>query len=185
MNEPQKTDSQLVEDFKHGDVRGFNELVKRYQQKVYWIARRMVGDHHEADDITQDVFVRVYESLKGFRGESNFFTWLYRVATNISLNAVRKHKVREFLRLEDTPHPVDDTDGPVEQLEQKEFDTILEQAIERLPTRQKLVFTMRYYNELPYDEMAKILKRSVGGLKANYFHALKKIQTYVQQQMKR
>ena len=185
VNGPPKTDFELVEDFKRGEVQGFNELVRRYQQRVYWIARRMVNNHQDADDITQDVFVRVYESLRRFRGEASFYTWLYRIATNVSLNAVRKLKVREVFRIEDVSRPiVDDAEGPEELLDRKELDVILEKAIARLPAKQKLVFTMRYYEEIPYEEMAKILKRSVGGLKANYFHALKKVQAYVGQQVK-
>jgi len=180
VNDSQKTDAELVDDFKHGDVRGFNELVRRYQQRVYWIARRMVNNHQDADDITQDVFVRVYESLRRFRGEASFYTWLYRIATNVSLNAVRKLKVREALSLEDVSRPiVDDTGGPDELLHRKDMNAMLEQAIAKLPARQKLVFTMRYHEEMPYEEMAKILKRSVGGLKANYFHAVKKVQAYI------
>src|SRR5712692_3192647 len=175
-----KSDLELVEDFKHGKVEGFNELVKRYQQRVYWIARRIMGSHHEADDVTQNVFVRVYESLKKFRSDSSFYTWLYRVATNISLNALRKKKSREFVTLEHAGTALESTsDSPVEQLDRKEYQVVLEKAIQRLPPKQKLVFVMRYYEEMPYEKIAKILKRSVGGLKANYFHAVKKIQSYV------
>jgi RNA polymerase sigma-70 factor (ECF subfamily) len=180
----EKSDFELVEDFKNGKVEGFNELVKRYQQKVYWLVRRTLGNHEDADDVTQEVFVRVYQSLTRFRGDANFYTWLYRIATNLSLNALRKKKVKIFVGLERASlHMVDTETDPVEQIGQKEYAAILEKAIERLPPKQKLVFTMRYYEELPYEKMARILKRSVGGLKANYFHALKKIQAYVQKEM--
>ncbi|MBI4548032.1 MAG: RNA polymerase sigma factor [Ignavibacteriae bacterium] len=179
-----KTDRELVEEFRQGKVEGFNELVRRYQQKVYWIARRVVGTHEDADDVAQDVFVRVYEGLKNFRAESEFFTWLYRITVNVSLNAKQKKRWKEFLRLDEVLEetlPSDyQTDG---QVHRQEYLTILEQAIERLPTKQKMVFTMRYYDELSYEEMAAMLKKSVGGLKANYFHALKKIQEYVRREM--
>lgn len=181
-----KSDLELVEDFKNGRVEGFNELVKRHQQKVYWLVRRTLGNHNDADDVTQEVFVRVYEALKHFRGEANFYTWLYRIATNLSLNALRKKRIKEFVGIENVSTQLIETnDGPVEQLAQKEYAAILHRAIDRLPPRQKLVFTMRYYDELPYEDMAKILKRSVGGLKANYFHALKKIQHYVKQELEK
>jgi RNA polymerase sigma factor (sigma-70 family) len=184
VTDSRKSDLELVETFKHGDVRGFNELVRRYQEKVYWIARRMVSTHEHADDITQDVFIRVYGSLKAFRGDSSLYTWLYRITTNVALNSVRKQKVREFLRLEDMRDSIAHADeGPSEQLDQKELDHVLNNAIKRLPPKQKLVFTLRYYDEMPYEEMAKILKKSVGGLKANYFHALKKIQTVIQKEL--
>lgn len=179
-----KSDLELVDEFKRGKVEGFNELVRRYQQRVYWIARRVLGSHQEADDAVQEAFVRAYMSLKTFRGEANFYTWLYRITTNIALNMLRKKKAKNFIRLEDVLIPLEDTaNGPVEQLNQREYEMVLEKAIELLPAKQKLVFVMRYYEELPYEEMAKILKRSVGGLKANYFHALKKIQKYVRKEI--
>lgn len=181
-----KSDLEFVEDFKNGRVEGFNELVKRYQQRVYWLVRRTLGNHEDADDVTQEVFVRVYGSLKRFRGDANFYTWLYRIATNMSLNALRKKRLKMFVGLESaTLHVVDTDADPVEQLGQKEYETALRRAIDRLPPKQKLVFTLRYYDEMPYEEMAKVLKRSVGGLKANYFHALKKIQSYVRKEMER
>ncbi len=179
-----KSDRELVELFRTGDVAGFNELVRRYQEKVYWIARRVIGSHEEADDIVQDAFVRVYEGLKGFRGDANFYTWLYRIAMNLSLNALRKKRLKEIVPydevLEEMVPGNMETDG---NLRQQEYRTILEEAIARLPAKQKLVFTMRYYDEMPYEEMAKLLRKSVGGLKANYFHALKKIQAYVRKEM--
>ena len=96
-----RTDLELVEDFCRGDVVGFNELVRRYQERVYWIARRVIGDHDEADDITQEVFIRVYDALNKFRRDANFYTWLYRITVNVSLNALRKKKVKEFVRYDE------------------------------------------------------------------------------------
>ena len=179
-----KTDLELVEEFRHGKIEGFNELVRRYQEKIYWVCRRVMGTHEDADDVVQDVFVRVYESLSKFRGESEFYTWLYRIATNTSLNALRKKKLKEFIRYDEMYEELlPDDDRTDDSVLQQEYKTILERAIERLPARQKMVFVMRYYDEMPYKEMAKILKKSVGGLKANYFHALKKIQEYVRKEM--
>ncbi|MBI1807936.1 MAG: RNA polymerase sigma factor [Ignavibacteria bacterium] len=179
-----KTDFELVETFREGDIAGFNELVRRYQEKVYWIARRVIATHEDADDIVQDVFVRVYEGLKDFRGDSNFYTWLYRIAMNLSLNALRKKRIRDLLPYDEAMEEVlpsdAQTDGPVHRAE---YESVLQRAIDRLPAKQKKVFIMRYYDELPYGEMAKILKKSEGGLKANYFHALKKIQEYVRREM--
>lgn len=181
-----KSDLELVEDFKNGKIEGFNELVKRYQQKVYWLVRRTLGNHEDADDVTQEVFVRVYESLKNFRGEANVYTWMYRIATNLSLNALRKRQLRTFVGLETVErHLATTEDDALGQFEKREYDAALRQAIDRLPPRQRLVFTMRYYDEMPYEEMAKILKRSIGGLKANYFHAVKKIQTHVRKVLNR
>lgn len=180
---PGKSDLELVEDFRRGDIGGFNELVRRYQEKIYWIARRVIGSHEDADDIVQDVFVRIYDALQEFRAESGFYTWLYRVTVNISLNALRKKRLKEFIRFEDVQEELesDDKRSDANVLE-REYQVILEKAIERLPAKQKMVFMLRYYEEMPYEEMSKVLNKSVGGLKANYFHAMKKIQEYVRRE---
>jgi RNA polymerase sigma-70 factor (ECF subfamily) len=174
-----QTDRELIQTFQQGDVRGFNELVRRYQERVYWIARRIAGTHEDADDIVQEVFVRVYEKLKDFRGDSSFYTWLYRISVNVSLNTIQKKRVKDFLQLDqlfEESLPTDvQADTPV--LSQ-EYQTILERAIETLPPKQRAVFMMRYYDEMTYEEMAKLLNQSEGGLKANYFHAVKKIQEF-------
>ncbi len=182
---PPKKDLELIEDFRQGDNAGFNELVRRYQEKVYWIARRVVGSHEDADDVVQDVFIKVYEALKEFRAASGFYTWLYRITVNASLNALRKRRIKDFVRYEDVEETLNsDAGGADADVLSKEYESILEKAIERLPPRQKAVFIMRYYDEMSYEEMAQILDRSVGGLKANYFHALKKIQVYVRKESK-
>ncbi len=179
-----KKDLELVEQFQHGEIEGFNELVRRYQEKIYWVCRRIVGTHEDADDVVQDVFVRVYESLTRFRGESEFYTWVYRIATNASLNALRKKRIKEFVRYDEVFEELLPGDRRADDdVVKQEYQSILERAIERLPAKQKMVFVMRYYDEMPYEEMAKVLKKSVGGLKANYFHALKKVQEYVLKEM--
>ncbi len=178
-----KTDLELIEDFRRGDVAGFNELVRRYQEKVYWVARRVIGTHEDADDIVQDVFVRVYDALKSFRAESGFYTWVYRITVNISLNALRKKRVKDFLRYDEMEEELESEDMQSDNdILKKEYQSILAKAIERLPAKQKMVFMLRYYDEMPYEEMAKVLKKSEGGLKANYFHALKKVQEYVRRE---
>ena len=173
-------DEELVRQCQSGNERAFNELVLRYQEKVYWIARRFTGDHDHADEITQEVFCKMYESLKTFRGESSLYTWLYRVTVNISLNFLRKQKVRDFLRIDETfDVEAPETESPDLLFEKNEHQALVEEAVAALPEKQKAVFVMRYYEELPYDEIAKILKTTVGGLKANYFHAIRKIGEYV------
>ncbi|HMD13938.1 MAG TPA: RNA polymerase sigma factor [Bacteroidota bacterium] len=179
-----KTDFELIELFRHGDVTGFNELVRRYQEKVYWIARRTMGNHEDADDVVQDVFVRVFEKLKYFRGDANFYTWLYRVTVNVSLNALRKKRIKDILPFDELFEETLPADNQTDRaMYEQEYQTILEKAIDRLPAKQKAAFMMRYYDEMTYEDMAKILHTSVGGLKANYFHALKKIQEYVRKEM--
>jgi RNA polymerase sigma-70 factor (ECF subfamily) len=173
-------DLELVELFQKGNETSFNELVRRYQEKVYWIARRFVNDHDHADDIVQEVFVKVYSALKLFRGESGFYTWLYRVTVNIALNVLRKQRIRDFIRIDEFFETADDVnDQPDAIFEKDEQQKLIEEAISKLPEKQKAVFILRYHEELSYEEIALILKTSVGGLKANYFHAAKKIGEYV------
>jgi RNA polymerase sigma factor (sigma-70 family) len=175
-----RSDLELVRLFKNGDESAFNQLVLRYQERIYWVARRFVSDHEAADDITQDVFVKAYESLRSFRAESSLYTWLYRIAVNIALNALRRQKVKEFFRIDELFEAEDTgTEAPDEAVEREEDRALIEQAIARLPNKQRSVFVLRFYEEMPYEEIAKILKTSVGGLKANYFHAVRKIQEYV------
>lgn len=173
-------EQELIKDFQRGNEQAFNQLVLRYQEKIYWIVRRMISDHDEADDVVQSVFIKVYHSLRGFKGESSFYTWIYRIAINLSLNEIRRKKLRRTLSMDDDHQQIStDDENAQEQMEKREQTRRIERAIDLLPEKQKKVFLLRYYEELPYDEIAKILKTSVGGLKANYFHAVKKIGQYV------
>lgn len=171
---------QLIEEFKNGSEQAFNVLVLRYKEKIYWIVRRLIPDHDEADDITQNVFIKAYHSLGSFKGDSSFYTWIYRIAINQSLNEIRRKKLRRTFSLSDELHQAESHDPqPLEQMENAERTRRITEAVERLPDKQKKVFLLRYYEELPYEDIAKILKTSVGGLKANYFHAVKKIGVYL------
>ncbi len=176
----QSDEFQLIEEFKNGSEQAFNVLVHRYKEKIYWIVRRMIPDHDEADDVTQNVFIKVYHSLGSFKGDSSFYTWIYRIAINHALNEIRRKKLRRTFSLTDETHQMGSHEPqPLEQLEKEERTQRIAEAIERLPEKQKKVFLLRYYEELPYEEIAKVLKTSVGGLKANYFHAVKKIGKYL------
>jgi len=180
----QRSDLELVQQVRGGNRQAFTELMRRYQQRVYWTARRIVGSHEEADDIAQETFIKAYLGLGDFRGDASFFTWLYRIAVNLSLNVVRKQQLVRYLRQSEVLErffPVQSDPGS--ELEQRETESKLERAIQELPEKQKAVFVMRYYDELPYQEISEILKTSVGGLKANYFHALKKIQEYMKHEI--
>ena len=175
-----RSDGELVRQYQDGSESAFNELVLRYQEKIYWVARRFSGSHDNADDITQEVFCRMYESLKDFRGDSSLYTWLYRIAVNVSLNHLRKQKLREFLRIDEIFEVESSAEeSPQALVEKSEHQLLIEQAVATLPERQKMVFVMRYFEEMPYEEIAVVLKTSVGGLKANYFHAVRKIGDYI------
>ncbi len=174
------TDLELVDLFQKGNEASFNELVVRYQEKLYWIARRFVQDHDQADEIVQEVFVKIYGALKEFRGESGVYTWLYRITVNVSLNTLRKKRIRDFLRIDEFFETAsDENERPDKLLEREEQQKLIEDAVRTLPEKQKAVFILRYHEELPYEEISTILETSVGGLKANYFHAVKKIGEYV------
>lgn len=175
-----QTDLELVQSFQQGNEGAFNQIVLRYQERLYWVARRFVNDHDQADDVVQDVLIKAYQGLGGFRADSEVFTWLYRITVNTAINQLRKARVREFLQLDDllNTEPASDP-APDESLEQDEQRQLINEAVKRLPAKQKAVFLLRYYDELPYEQIAEILHTSVGGLKANYFHAVKKVADYV------
>ncbi len=173
-------DEELISRFKAGDITGFNEIVRKYQQQVYWVIRKMVQDHDEADDLTQEVFIKVHSALKDFRQDSNLFTWLYRIATNYSINHLKKVKIRNTVSVEMVVEPIESTDKRAdEEIDEETRRQFLMEAIETLPAQQRAVFNMRYYDQLQYDEIAEILGKSTGGIKANYFHAVKKIGEYL------
>lgn len=175
-----QTDLQLIERFQNGDETAFNEIVLCYQERLYWVARRYCSDHDDADDIVQEVFVKAYSALADFRGESSLSTWLHRITINQALNFLRWKKVKTFLRLEElTIDRASDDETPHEKLESRERGDLLDDAVRRLPEKQRAVFILRYFQELSYEEISKTLKTSIGGLKANYFHAVKKVQEYM------
>lgn len=173
-------DKELLELYHSGrKEQMFNELVRRYQKRIYWVARRMVKRHEDADDIAQDVFVKAYSALENFRGESNIYTWLYRIAVNLSINHIRKQKVRNAVELDEyLPFLAKDADQD-SKIVRRENVSLIESAIGTLPEKQRAVFIMRYYDEMPYEQISAILGTSVGGLKANFHHAVKKVAAYV------
>lgn len=180
-----RPDSELISAFKKGDITGYNEIVRRYQQQVYWVIRKMVNSHDDADDLTQEVFIKIYSALKDFREESNLFTWLYRIAVNYSINHIRKVKVRKTVSFEIVTEQVESKDKRSDEaVDEKARRKLLEEAIETLPAQQRAVFNLRYNENLGYEDISKIMKKSVGGVKANYFHAVKKLGDYLKTKMR-
>lgn len=178
------SDNELIAAFKNGDIRGFNEIVRRYQKQVYMVSFRMVTNADDADDITQEVFIKIHSSLKEFRGDSSLFSWLYRIATNMSLNHIRKRKTMNTVSVDDVMElSTDEHHTAGESMDDDLKKKLVLEAIETLPPQQRIVFNMRYYDEMTYEEISATLEKSVGGLKANYFHAVKKISEYVKSKL--
>lgn len=178
----QTEDSVLIDEFKTGSREAYNLLVRKYQKRIYWVVRKMVLDHDDANDITQDVFIKIYQSLNDFRGESQFFTYIYRIAVNFSINHLNKSKRLNNGRMDidaEAYRITDDNISPGESYDNKLREKLLEDAVSKLPDQQRAVFTLRYYDGMSYEEISQIMERSVGGLKANYFHAVKKIQEFL------
>ncbi|MBR5042794.1 MAG: RNA polymerase sigma factor [Bacteroidales bacterium] len=159
----------------------FNELVQKYSEQLYWHVRTLVGSHEDADDLLQEIFLKVWKALPRFRGDSDVFTWIWRIATNEALSHLRKARVRaalSFTRLEAEAERIADPDPY--------FDgnaalKSLRKAIDALPDKQRLVFSMRYYEELSYEQISEITGTSVGALKASYHIAYEKIKQYLQE----
>lgn len=159
--------------------KAFKSILGKYQEKLYWHIRRLVVDHEDAHDVLQNSLIRAWKGLAGFRQDAQLYTWLYRIATNECLSFLEQKKKKASVRLEDVSdwmtEKLQAEDGfNAEQLEWK-----LQLAIQQLPERQKLVFNLRYYDEMPYEEMSRVLGTSVGSLKASYHHAVKKVEHYL------
>jgi len=155
---------------------GYRHLVGKYKEKLYWHIRRMVDDHDDADDILQNTFIKVVRSLNGFQQQSTLYTWMYRIATNESLNFIKSKKSKHSERL-DNVQIIDVKDSHY--FDENSAIHHLKSAINALPEKQKLVFNLRYYDEMPYQEISDITETSVGALKASYHHAVKKIEEHL------
>jgi len=173
-----RPDQQILELFRNDATKekAFALLMGEYQQPVYWLIRRMVMDHEDANDLTQDTFVKIWHHLGEFREESKLFSWIYRIAANEALMFLKKQKVRSFIPFGKVEYKLRNSLQEDQYFKGDEVQRKLQQCIDMLPPQQKLIFTLRYYQELKYEEMAEILKLSTGALKASYHHAVKKIE---------
>jgi RNA polymerase sigma-70 factor (ECF subfamily) len=172
------SDQELVIQFQEGHQKEavFTELLKRHQQKVYYQIKRMVNEHADTDDIAQLVWVKVWNKLDGFKMESEFSTWVFRIAYNETLNFLQKQK-REAQHAQSSEHfdyenAAVGTDHP----KSSQIEIALERAIQQLPEKQRIVFMLRYFEEHPYEKIATITGTTVGGAKANFHQALKKME---------
>ena len=177
------SDKELLLRFRNADSRNyaFNLLVRKYQKKIYWHIRRMVISHEDADDVTQDTFVKVWKHLDGFKEEAQLFTWIYRIATNEALGFLRKKRNKFLIPLVNVENKLARTLVQDPHFSGDAIQLKLQQAILKLPEKQRLVFNMKYFDELKYEEMSAVLGTSVGALKASYHHAVNKIKYYLKE----
>ena len=175
------SDEELLLKIRTGDnpTIHFEEIVRKYQSKVYWLIRRMVSCHEDASDIAQDVFLKAWKALPEFRGDSGLFTWLYRITTNETLSFINKKKKQKLLSVDEIAAVSQKSYQSETQLSEELIETKIQNAIAKLPEKQRIVFLLRYYDEMKYEEMAELLKTSQGALKTSYHHAAKKIEKFI------
>ena len=159
--------------------RAFTAIIKKYQEKLYWHVRRLVVDHDDANDVLQNVFIKVWNGLENFREDSQLYTWLYRIATNEGLTFLEQQKKRSTVSLSDVESGLSNKIRSDTGFDANKLEWRLQIAIQQLPAKQRVVFNLRYYDEMPYQEMSRILDTSEGALKASYHHAARKIEEFI------
>ncbi len=170
------SDLELVKKYLAGDEQAFNEIVRKYREKIYWHARRMLGNHLDADEITQEVIIVLYKKLKTFNFQSSLYTWIFKITSNLSINYINKLKIKKFFPFYDLPQSqLIEKSDIVKNYEDKEKLEILENALMSVPPKQREVFVLRHFEGLSYQEISEVTGKKIGTLKANYFHALNKI----------
>ena len=160
---------------------GFAHVVEEFSERLYWQIRKMVYSHDDANDILQDVFIKAWLNIEKFRGDAKLSTWLYKIAINESITFINRSKAKLNLSIDD------DDSFLINKLEGDEYfdgdnaQLLLQKAVATLPEKQRLVFQMKYFNEIKYDDMSDILGTSVGALKASYHHAVKKVEKFLKE----
>jgi RNA polymerase sigma-70 factor (ECF subfamily) len=174
-------DTELLIQFRDPGTKekAFTAIIKKYQEKLYWHVRRMVVEHEDANDVLQNVFIRIWNGLENFREDSQLYTWLYRIATNECLSFLEQQKKKSTLPLSDMESGLSNKIQADKFFDPNKLEWKLQLAIQQLPEKQRVVFTLRYYDEMPYEEMSRVLDTSEGALKASYHHAVKKIEDYI------
>jgi RNA polymerase sigma factor (sigma-70 family) len=181
------TDRELLDLYHSGSrEKAFNALIKTYQQRVYYHIRRMVQDHDDANDVMQNTFMKVWRGLENYRADAQLFTWIYRIATNETITFINSRNKRAVISFdgndsddENSYAPAAYIKGESHQLDGEKLQARLQAAIDSLPEKQKLVFNLRYYDEMPYEQMSEVLGTSEGALKASYHHAAQKIEKFL------
>ncbi len=181
--ETKSKEEDLLELLRNPDTQkeGFAHLVKEYSERLYWQIRKMVYSHDDANDILQDVFIKAWLNIEKFRGDAKLSTWLYKIAINESITFINRSKAKLNLSIDDPDSFLVNTLEGDEYFDGDEAQLLLQKAVVRLPEKQRLVFQMKYFNELKYDEMSDILGTSVGALKASFHHAVKKVESFLKE----
>ncbi len=174
-------DSELLVMFREpaSKEKAYTSIIRKYQERLYWHIRRMVVDHEDANDVLQNVFIRVWNGLENFREDAKLYTWLYRVATNECLTFLEQQKRKATVSMDGIEEGLSNQVKADKDFDASKIEWKLQLAIQRLPEKQRLVFNLRYYDEMPYEEMSRVLETSEGALKASYHHAVKKIEDYI------
>jgi RNA polymerase sigma factor (sigma-70 family) len=177
----QADDSALLQQFKNSSTKekAFEAIIKKYQERLYWHIRRMVVDHEDANDVLQNVFIKIWRSLENFREDSQLYTWMYRIATNESLTFLEQQKRKASVSMNEEESHLSNKIKAEENFDANRLEWKLQLAIQQLPEKQRIVFNLRYYDEMPYEQMSKVLETSEGALKASYHHAVKKIEDFI------
>jgi len=172
----EENDLDLVRRFKDGDEKAFNQLVLINQKRIYDLVYRMVRNKQDAADLSMEVFVRAYQSLKNFEERSSFYVWLTRIAVNLCLNFLKREKFRSFFSIFDMEEKPSVGNSPADEMHRDELQLAINHAIQSLPPRQRTSFVLKFYHELSHHEIAEIMGISEGAVKANYFQAIQKLQ---------
>ena len=157
----------------------FKTLVNQYKERLYWHIRKIVYLHDDADDVLQNTFIKVYKNIDSFKGNSKLYSWLYRIATNEAISFVSKKAKEQNLDISDYQQQITSNLSSDYWFDGNEIQLILQKAIATLPKQQQLVFNMKYFDEMKYNDISEILNVSVGSIKASYHHAVKKIEGYI------
>ena len=179
----QVTDEELLYQFRNPATRepAFTAIIKKYQEKLYWHIRRMVIDHDDANDVLQNMFIKVWKGLENFREDSRLYTWMYRIATNECLSFIEQQKRRASVSMDEVGEGLANKVKADSNFDGNRLEWKLQLAIQQLPEKQRVVFNLRYYDEMPYEEMSRVLDTSEGALKASYHHAAKKIEAFIRE----
>ncbi len=177
MTEAEITDKEILEKLKSASDKeaAFLLLVKKYQERLYWHIRKMVISHHDTDDILQNTFIKIWKALDNFRGDSALFTWLYRIATNETLTFLKNREKHKVFSVDDEESKIENRLKSDDGFNGTELQMKLQKFILMLPDKQRLIFNMKYFDGMKYEEIAKITGNSTGALKASYHHAVNKI----------